>query len=114
MDPLLGDITAQLTTMMATTCTHVESFSMYGSPVTLLGPDDLVRLSSYVDYSPMSFDKSSDTCSICMDIMNYSMTMDCGHSFHYNCAVRWLRDSHTCPLCRGNKSVRLPGIVSPL
>ncbi|CAK8568104.1 unnamed protein product [Lathyrus sativus] len=27
-------------------------------------------------------------------------TMACGHTFHYNCIVKWLQRSHVCPLCR--------------
>ncbi len=24
----------------------------------------------------------------------------CGHCFHHACCARWLRQHHTCPLCR--------------
>lgn len=85
---------------------------MYGSCLTLLSAEDVVRLSSYVDYSTTTFGNSSDTCSICHEVMDYSMTTDCGHSFHYNCVAKWLQQNPTCPLCRSNKSIQLPELNS--
>ncbi|GAU41470.1 hypothetical protein TSUD_237200 [Trifolium subterraneum] len=51
-------------------------------------------------------------CSICMERFHNDLeedgasdevkvsTMACGHIFHYDCIVKWLRTSHVCPLCR--------------
>ena len=44
-------------------------------------------------------------CSICLDNLNpgeqYTLS-ECGHSFHSNCLITWLRSTNTnsCPLCR--------------
>lgn len=51
-------------------------------------------------------------CPICLeDMINYRekqvcytsvvvTTMKCHHKFHLNCLTAWLRNKHTCPLCR--------------
>jgi len=42
-------------------------------------------------------------CAICLMTMadgDVSCTMPCGHYFHFECAVRWLRVDCRCPLCK--------------
>jgi hypothetical protein len=51
-------------------------------------------------------------CCICMERLHDDLEKDgdsdevkvsttvCGHIFHYNCIVKWLRTSPVCPLCR--------------
>ena len=43
-------------------------------------------------------------CSICCDEIVAStgqVTLGCSHQFHLGCVGRWLLNSSTCPLCRG-------------
>eukprot|EP00111_Clytia_hemisphaerica_P005984 TCONS_00017310-protein len=42
------------------------------------------------------------TCSICADYLSISdcTACPCGHTFHYNCIIRWKKESSTCPQCR--------------
>lgn len=42
-------------------------------------------------------------CSICIDGMKGGeviMSLPCKHSFHEECAVLWLKEHNTCPVCR--------------
>jgi hypothetical protein len=40
-------------------------------------------------------------CSICYtEYENSAVQLNCKHIFHYNCILRWLNTSNTCPLCR--------------
>nr|QBK86379.1 MAG: putative RING finger E3 ubiquitin ligase [Marseillevirus LCMAC102] len=61
-------------------------------------------------------------CSICLDSFNYPRMiliriakdfcpipilndesvyqLNCGHTFHKKCIIKWLREHNTCPLCR--------------
>lgn len=42
-------------------------------------------------------------CSICMDDLNKGDAMgqlECGHTFHKQCIVDWLKDNASCPMCR--------------
>lgn len=47
--------------------------------------------------------KDSPTCSICItdyeDVDILKIT-PCGHAFHQECLAEWIKDHHTCPLCR--------------
>jgi hypothetical protein len=46
-----------------------------------------------------------ETCSICIEPIDPGscVTIDCGHTFHSNCAIQWFRYNHTsCPLCRSD------------
>ena len=46
-------------------------------------------------------DFSSTECSICLDSQVKSMRkFPCGHLFHNDCLVKWLRIRRTCPSCR--------------
>ena len=43
------------------------------------------------------------TCNICLEnfIENkISIKLDCGHYFHDNCIIKWLKMRNTCPVCR--------------
>ncbi|KAK3427642.1 hypothetical protein EUGRSUZ_F03819 [Eucalyptus grandis] len=46
----------------------------------------------------------AESCSICFEEMKVLevevVRMPCEHVFHYDCIVRWLNTSHSCPLCR--------------
>ncbi|KAL6186877.1 hypothetical protein ACLB2K_042996 [Fragaria x ananassa] len=45
-------------------------------------------------------------CTVCLEElssaggMSYAMEMPCKHLFHDECVVRWLKESHYCPICR--------------
>lgn len=44
---------------------------------------------------------ADDTCSICQEQGDQpSMGLPCGHSFHQECIIPWLKEKHTCPVCR--------------
>lgn len=42
------------------------------------------------------------TCSICLEsVSDEAHRLDCGHTFHANCLIGWLRQGNlSCPLCR--------------
>lgn len=45
------------------------------------------------------------TCSICLEQVPSTNSarakrLSCGHSFHYNCIIRWFETSDECPVCR--------------
>lgn len=43
------------------------------------------------------------TCSICLsDSGSAWHSISCGHAFHTDCIVKWLRTSNSCPMCRDN------------
>ncbi|KAA6398442.1 MAG: hypothetical protein EZS28_006029 [Streblomastix strix] len=42
-------------------------------------------------------------CAICLNDPNIGdemLTMQCFHTYHYDCIVQWLRQSKTCPICK--------------
>ena len=42
-------------------------------------------------------------CAICLSAMDETtghLRLPCSHSFHIECALRWLRANKTCPCCR--------------
>ena len=40
-------------------------------------------------------------CAICWeDVNNPSVTLNCGHRFHYGCLSEWSKRSNECPMCR--------------
>ncbi|KAK1552873.1 hypothetical protein Q3G72_024779 [Acer saccharum] len=46
---------------------------------------------------------SSENCSICLEELeagSYGTSMPCSHMFHGGCIVKWLKQSHYCPVCR--------------
>ncbi|KAK8521181.1 hypothetical protein V6N13_077298 [Hibiscus sabdariffa] len=51
---------------------------------------------------------SEKGCTICLDEFSDGVevtSMPCGHIYHYDCIVEWLKTSHMCPLCRYQMSV---------
>lgn len=53
-------------------------------------------------------------CSICMEIMDGNVTLDCGHEMCPTCFAQHSRENHTCPYCRKpfapkiNKKEKMP------
>ena len=52
----------------------------------------------------MTLDSNIEKCPICLDNINnidQSYNLDCNHSFHTKCIVKWFRSNNkTCPICR--------------
>ena len=46
--------------------------------------------------------QKTDDCCICQDELccEDSKTNPCGHEFHRNCMVKWLKQKQICPHCR--------------
>lgn len=46
----------------------------------------------------------SQDCAICKETMHKSemkvKKLPCGHNFHGECILPWLRQNNTCPVCR--------------
>ncbi|ORC84711.1 putative zinc finger protein [Trypanosoma theileri] len=46
---------------------------------------------------------SQEACAICLETLAPGvmvLKIECGHTFHHNCIVRWLLRSNCCPTCR--------------
>ena len=46
---------------------------------------------------------NEETCNVCLEIYKegqISIKLDCGHYFHENCIIQWLKMRNTCPVCR--------------
>ncbi|TXG56460.1 hypothetical protein EZV62_017773 [Acer yangbiense] len=62
---------------------------------------------SHVSVSESESDGESESemmnCSICLEelwLESYGLAMPCSHVFHAECIMKWLKQSHFCPLCR--------------
>ena len=45
-------------------------------------------------------DTPSDSDNDCDDETSHQVTLSCGHMFHKECIVSWLRTRPSCPICR--------------
>lgn len=56
-------------------------------------------------------------CSVCLEDLDAGVPLECGHAFHYECIVEWLRHGSTCPVCRSPVAERgrdaVPLLVHP-
>ncbi|KAL8158630.1 hypothetical protein V2J09_000167 [Rumex salicifolius] len=70
---------------------------MVGSPRAALP----ATTASIVDLSKAE-DGKDGTCAVCLEGMGrwMKMKMPCKHSFHATCIIKWLLESHSCPMCR--------------
>jgi len=39
-------------------------------------------------------------CSICYNNINEKYYLPCGHYFHENCVIEWIKNKYICPTCR--------------
>jgi hypothetical protein len=46
-----------------------------------------------------------DTCAVCHENLHEHTVIDCGHAFHYECIIEWLKHQQNCPLCRRNTAI---------
>lgn len=65
---------------------------------------------------PEPIGPDSKSCAICLEDMRRisgdSLILPCFHLFHRVCAVRWLTDHATCPLCKGPASIYQCNVIS--
>ena len=43
------------------------------------------------------------SCCICLndiELKEETVLLPCGHMFHWNCCLSWLKQNNTCPMCR--------------
>lgn len=49
--------------------------------------------------------EEEDICPICREVFGeLSVSLECTHSYHYDCLNAWVRTSRTCPMCRADIS----------
>jgi len=50
----------------------------------------------------MNCDNLTQECSICLEHTNpeKDVKLSCNHTFHHKCAIQWLIENNTCPMCR--------------
>lgn len=43
-----------------------------------------------------------EVCPICLEVFGYGkvVRLSCGHCYHEECVVRWMKLSLVCPVCR--------------
>ncbi|KAF0990434.1 hypothetical protein HZS_204 [Henneguya salminicola] len=44
----------------------------------------------------------SDICCICLEDIEDTSILACGHQFHSDCIIEWLNIKMSCPLCKTN------------
>lgn len=47
--------------------------------------------------------RDGELCGVCLEAVSETCTLECGHSFHMLCALKWFRSPRSqgrCPLCR--------------
>ncbi len=74
-------------------CTHVDERRRLRRALRRLQPA-LVR----------SLTNIHDVCAVCTDPIEVGaeiLTLPCDHKFHATCVSPWLRQTGTCPTCRG-------------
>lgn len=75
-------------------------------PVAMIKQSDAKALLSNENIVGISFkmQRQSKDCVVCTDNFEVGQVVvrlpDCGHIFHEECALQWLRSHNTCPYCR--------------
>ncbi|KAL2490239.1 RING/U-box superfamily protein [Abeliophyllum distichum] len=76
--------------------------------LTITGLDDS-KIKSYTELVVVGEDQSisgqeNSSCAICLEVHNPEEKVrkiaKCGHFFHSDCIVLWLKKNSTCPVCR--------------
>ena len=50
-------------------------------------------------------EKMNGNCVVCLndfEANKYIVSLNCGHSFHKKCLIKWISRKETCPLCLSN------------
>jgi len=84
---------------------HSQFFnSIFNSSET---EESSLSLSNLLENTELSVHRTTDEetmCAICRaDIQENAIIRKingCGHFFHHNCLDNWLKNNHTCPVCR--------------
>ena len=64
---------------------------------------NIYTINSNVEY--LSARPLQDPCIVCMDASEgLLLKLHCGHIYHVDCILPWLKTKGTCPLCRDNSS----------
>jgi len=74
---------------------------MHGGPLQRQLSEE--EISCLPTVSAAEAERHQQSCSICLEAYEKQevlYSLHCGHHFHTNCLVRWLRRSGVCPLCR--------------
>jgi hypothetical protein len=75
--------------------------SVQGTPPA---SDEAIAALERVNVAPRSADdKDMPSCAVCTEqyeVNEPARKMPCGHVFHGDCVVPWLRNHCTCPMCR--------------
>jgi hypothetical protein len=78
--------------------------SIFNSSETEEPSLSLSNLLENTELSVYRTDGEETICAICRaDIQDNAIIRKingCGHSFHHNCLDNWLKNHHTCPICR--------------
>lgn len=62
-------------------------------------------------------DVVNSDCCICISdfVVNEDIsTLDCNHTFHFECICEWVQEKQTCPMCRGKIDIKEIEIINPL
>ena len=77
------------------------------TPILINKPPDMTLVQLNALLTPIeSLDTQADDCGICIDNANYEelAKLECGHVFHRECAITWLKIKLSCPTCRTDLS----------
>ena len=74
------------------------------NPISEQNLEKLKKFNLTEDYCKKEGDNiEKPNCSICLEgieIGKETVLLPCGHMFHSNCCITWLKKSNTCPICR--------------
>lgn len=59
--------------------------------------------------------QSVQDCSICCDPLVKKLAItSCNHLFHYKCLANWIKQTHSCPMCRNEDLLGEKAVVYPV
>eukprot|EP01016_Furgasonia_blochmanni_P038775 TRINITY_DN4727_c0_g1_i2.p1 TRINITY_DN4727_c0_g1~~TRINITY_DN4727_c0_g1_i2.p1 ORF type:complete len:308 (+),score=48.57 TRINITY_DN4727_c0_g1_i2:61-924(+) len=74
--------------------------NMYGNQRVGLSPE---AIAAFETFSYQAGRVEQEECAICFERYKEEdniMKLTCGHEFHKECVISWLRQNPTCPMCR--------------